>query len=134
MAGWLRGRRHGGLSREFADFLVTVLSMSKIHVLAVHPNQHGRGYGQRLLRDAVHIGRSDGLNMLYGLFQSDRPQLRRFCQSGGFEVLDPGEPLALYAATGNTDDAMVPEPNESVVAHSLGKSRPSRMSASVSPR
>ena len=29
----------GGLSREFADFLVTVLSMSKIHVLAVHPNQ-----------------------------------------------------------------------------------------------
>lgn len=103
----------GGLSREFADFLVTVLSMSKIHVLAVHPNQQGRGYGQRLLRDAVHIGRSDGLNMLYGMFQSDRPHLRGFYQSGGFEVLDPGEPLTLYAATGNTDDAMVPEPNES---------------------
>jgi hypothetical protein len=51
--------------------------------------------------------------MLYGMFQSDRPHLRGFYQSGGFEVLDPGEPLTLYAATGNTDDAMVPEPNES---------------------
>ena len=50
---------------------------------------------------------------LYGMFQSDRPHLRGFYQSGGFEVLDPGEPLTLYAATGNTDDAMVPEPNES---------------------
>jgi hypothetical protein len=35
----------GELSPGFANFVVTVLSMSKIHVLAVHPDQHGRGHG-----------------------------------------------------------------------------------------
>ncbi|KHO24669.1 hypothetical protein QQ25_02540 [Mycolicibacterium setense] len=99
-------------SPAFVNLTATALSMAKIHVIAVHPDQQNRGHGRRLLREAVRIGGVDGVTMLYGQFDSHRHHLRQFYMGGGFEVLEAGAPLSLYPATGKAEDVMVPQPTE----------------------
>jgi ribosomal protein S18 acetylase RimI-like enzyme len=100
------------LSPAEQNFFVTAVSMAKIHVVAVRPDQQGRGHGRRLLREAVRIGKLDELTMLYGMFDSGRAQLGKFYGDCGFRVLAPGEPLTLFPATGKATDVMVPRPHE----------------------
>jgi GNAT superfamily N-acetyltransferase len=75
------------MSPGFIDFMVTVLSLAKLHVVAVPSDHRGCGHGSRLVNATLRIGREDGLNMLYGQFTADRPGLRQFYASLGFDVL-----------------------------------------------
>jgi GNAT superfamily N-acetyltransferase len=94
----------GEISPGFMNYMATILSVAKIHVVAVHPDHRGRGHGARLLRHARSIATSDGLTMLYGQFSANRPRLQEFYTSNGFQVLAPGAPLAIGRATGRRED------------------------------
>lgn len=108
------GSRGEDTSAATRNFFITALSMSKLHLLAVRPDQQARGHARRLLKIARQIGKADGLNMLYGMFDSDtRPHLRQFYSSHDFTVLAPGQPLSLMLATGSFDHKMFPRASES---------------------
>lgn len=108
----LAGATVDGFPRGEVDFIIAAMAMAKLHVLAVRPDQHGRGHGRRLIREAFKICKADQLSMLYGQFRSDRPHLRKFYTAAGFAVLDPGEPMPLYMATGTEGDLLIVEPSE----------------------
>lgn len=108
----LAGATVDGFPLGEVDFMIAAMAMAKLHVLAVHPDQHGRGHGRRLIREAFKISKADRLSMLYGQFRSDRPHLRKFYTAAGFTVLDPGEPMPLYMATGTEGDLLTVEPTE----------------------
>ncbi|CAA0126547.1 Uncharacterised protein [Mycolicibacterium vanbaalenii] len=110
----LTGATIDGFPLGEVDFMIAAMAMAKLHVLAVHPDQHGRGHGRRLIREALKIGKADRLSMLYGQFRSDRPHLRKFYTAAGFTVLDPGEPMPLYMATGTEGDLLVVESTETI--------------------
>ncbi|MBN3459471.1 GNAT family N-acetyltransferase [Mycobacterium sp. DSM 3803] len=93
-------------------FLTTILTWAKIHVVAVHPDQRGRGHGARLLRQAKAIATRDGLLAIFGQFAADRAGLAEFYTAGGFTVLDAGSPLPIGGATGRPEDGLGALPTE----------------------
>lgn len=92
--------------RGTMKYMTTILTCTKVHAVAVHPEHRGRGHGSRLLRTAKSIGERDGLLKLYGQFSADRRGLLEFYSASGFRVLDPGEPLDMEMATGRPGDLM----------------------------
>ena len=100
------------MSPGFADFMVTALSVAKIHLVAIHPDHQKSGHGSRLLKAALDIARVDDLIMLYGQFGPHRPHLRNFYASKGFHVLQPGEALSIAMATGRAADVIVGDPDD----------------------
>ncbi|WP_094287300.1 GNAT family N-acetyltransferase [Mycobacterium lehmannii] len=91
---------------ESMNYMIGVLKVAKIHLLAVDPDQQGRGHGGRLLRSALDVATRDGLVTVYGQFSADRPHLAGFYERAGFTIGDPGEPMSLTIITGNAADAM----------------------------
>lgn len=99
--------------RDVRKFLAVVTMVEKINLVAVHPDQQGRGHGARLIKRAVATAEAGGTAMLYGQFRGPRsPSLAQFYTRQGFTVLAEGEPLAAAMVTGEPDDCMLPGPGE----------------------
>lgn len=95
---------HAKVSGEVYDkaegeYLTTILSASKLHMVAVDPAHRGRGHGRRLVNSAVDRLVKGGTVMIYGQFTGDR-DLRKYYSSLGFDVLGKGESLSMALATG----------------------------------
>lgn len=92
------------------EYVATVLSVSKLHMVAVDPGHRGRKHGRRLVNSAVDRLVKGGTVMIYGQFTGDR-DLRKYYSSLGFEVLGKGEPLDMAPATGKAF-SFTPQPDD----------------------
>ncbi|WP_050593670.1 GNAT family N-acetyltransferase [Mycobacterium sp. MAC_011194_8550] len=96
----------------FRQFIATAMHTAKLHLVAVHPDYRGQGYGSRLVKRALKIADRGRIVMLYGQFSSQRTELRKFYGERGFDVLASGEPLPMGMATGSNSDRLRPKPDE----------------------
>ncbi len=121
---------HAKVSDEVYDkaegeFVTTILSSSKLHMVAVDPAHRGRGHGRRLVNSAVDRLVKGGTVMIYGQFTGDR-DLRGYYSSLGFDVLGKGEPLNMALATGK-DIWLTAQPDDTMfVRHFRPRLPPTR--------
>lgn len=101
-------RREGG-------YLATVLTVAKLHMVAVSPDHRGRGHGRRLVNHALNRLTRGGTGFVYGQFGGDR-DLRGFYESLGFDVLGRGEALNMAAATGIAGFGLQAQPEDTLFA------------------
>jgi GNAT superfamily N-acetyltransferase len=101
-----------GYEKAEGEYVTTILSASKLHMVAVDPGHRGRRHGRRLVNSAVDRLVKGGTVMIYGQFTGDR-DLRRYYSSLGFDVLGKGEPLNMALATGK-DFWLTPQPDDTM--------------------
>ena len=99
------------------EYVTTILSSSKLHMVAVDPAHRGRGHGRRLVNSAIDRLVKGGTVMIYGQFTGDR-DLHTYYTSLGFDVLDKGEPLNMALATGK-DFWLTPQPDDTMFVRHL---------------
>ena len=107
------------LERREAAYLASILTMSKLHMVGVSPDQRGRGHGRRLINHLVNRLARGGTRLVYGQFGGDR-DLRGFYESLGFEVLQRGEPLDMTVATGIPHFGLGAQPEDTFFALAMG--------------
>jgi GNAT superfamily N-acetyltransferase len=83
-----------------ALFLRLLINVTKLHLVAIHPNHRGYGHGQRLVRHGLDLARRSLVINVFGEYLQDRPPLAHFYSSLGFAVLAPGDHLDLSAYVG----------------------------------
>ncbi|OHU47239.1 hypothetical protein BKG82_26660 [Mycobacteroides chelonae] len=77
-----------------------LIGLTKLHMVAIHPEHRGRGRGARLVRHAIDVARKSKMMTIYGEYSPDRPHLRNFYSTLGFKTLAEGERLDLSVFTG----------------------------------
>ena len=64
------------------EYVTTILSSSKLHMVAVDPAHRGRGHGRRLVNSAIDRLVKGGTVMIYGQFTGDGTCIRTTPHSG----------------------------------------------------
>lgn len=77
-----------------------LLGLTKLHMVAIHPDHRQRGRGSRLVRHALDVARKSKIITIYGEYSPDRPHLERFYSKLGFNILGDGDHLDLSVFTG----------------------------------
>lgn len=120
----LSGRRNinadGDVSPQMGRFLTSALTVSKLHLLAIHPDHRGSGHGARILTAFVNESRSDRGIWLYGQYKSERSYLQKFYQSCGFDIGPAGQPIPFGMATGDPRDLLGIAADETAFTMSVG--------------
>ncbi|RDI43565.1 GNAT family N-acetyltransferase [Nocardia mexicana] len=100
-----------------------IVTMMKIHTLAVLPDYRGNGVGCALVTRAVEIARLAGARVVHGQFDTASGQAG-FYGRCGFTVHDPGIPVE-FSSYG-IPAGHVPGPGESLFSMALATSNNSR--------
>jgi hypothetical protein len=80
--------------------LTTVMTVAKLHVVAVHPDQQRVGHGARLVNGAVGLAPCDGIVVLFGQFGPPWAASAKVLLVLRFSGAEAGEPLGIEMATG----------------------------------
>lgn len=110
----------GDVSPQMGRFLTSALTVSKLHLLAIHPDHQQSGHGTRVLTTLANQARSDRCIWLYGQYKSERSYLQNFYQSCGFDIGLPGEPIPFGMATGDPRDLLGIAPDETAFTMRVG--------------
>lgn len=98
---------------DVKKFLTAVMSVDKLHLVAVAAEQRGRGHGRRLVKHGLAMAHAGRSVMLYGQLRGpDAATLAAFYSRLGFNVLAENQPLDVFMATGTIGDYMQPAPGE----------------------
>ena len=77
-----------------------LINVTKLDLVAIHPEHRGRGHGARLVRHSLDLARQSLLIRVFGEYRQDRPHLADFYSKLGFTVLADFEYLDLSRHVG----------------------------------